>query len=123
MAVLHDLTKTAFIVTTGMETPGMSPDQYYYQKRLTQAAKRLDSFSKGFPNLLAFLDSPSGDFRGLTLTLGGRGDWLLILKRFGGDGGPEVQFWGGDSPLECLLAAEEGMADRTWKEDKWKSKD
>ena len=46
-----------------------------------------------------------------------KGGYLVILKRFGEDGGLELTFGGGFSPLECFMEIEKVLARDSGKEE------
>lgn len=95
----------------------MSPDNYSYKKRLSDEERRFSAFASAFPNVVALLDAPEGDFRGLTIMVSNRGGYLGIAKRYGPDGGPEILFSSGETPLATLDALNARLHDPRWKHD------
>lgn len=81
---------------------------------------RCNALQKHFPRLWYFIERDSNDFRTLTFTLGNSGGYLLILKRFGDDGSPEVLFHHAHTLVDCFLGVEHALTNGRWKPDKFK---
>jgi len=78
----------------------------------------IQGFEAGSPVVFSLLTRESGDFDRLTIRHRGENDWLVVVKRFGPAGDPEVCFGMGYDFFSAWLGAEGSMANGKWRPDK-----
>ena len=83
-------------------------------KELIALEKAADGFGI---ELGRFLRDVEQSFRGISIIISDRGGYLAILKQFDSKGAPVVLFAAGESPIECLRAANSRLQDGTWRTD------
>lgn len=93
----------------------MSPDQYRGDKKLQLYADLGAALQKSLPQTYALLVSYSFDLSSFNYFLGNQGSMLLMVKRYGDDGGLQVLFTSGDDLLEALVALERALAGNHWR--------
>lgn len=79
---------------------------------------QLESFLRSEMPATADFLLQEGEFRGISLLPGNSGGFLLILKKWGDGGKPEVLFHHEKSPLEAFMAIEGALEEGNWKADK-----
>ena len=95
----------------------MSPDNHKQSKAVRDLLKLEKSIDGLGTEFARFIRDADGDFRGFSIILSDRGGYLAIIKKFGDDGTPQVLFAGGESPIECIRAADIRISSGNWKED------
>lgn len=89
----------------------------HVDKKYRRLIDREVYLQKNLPQLYSFIETKMDTFRGLNITLSKKSGMLVILKRFGDDGGLQIMFGGSHSPLEALFVIEEILATDGWKDD------
>lgn len=70
------------------------------------------------PQLYSLVARSSEDFISVSVRQRGEGDFVGVVKRYDGDGRPEVAFSNGYDFLGCLLGLEGTIAASRWREDR-----
>lgn len=95
----------------------MSADNYKMSKEVQRIIELDKAWHTISDELRNFLDSPHGDFRGLSIVISSGGGYLFIAKRFGEDGSPEIIFASGTSPMDSLRRGIDSLERDSWKID------
>ena len=73
------------------------------------------------PQVRALVHADGVDFEGLLIKHRGVQDWIVVAKRIGPDGGPQVIFGSGFDFIGALLGLEGSLASNRWRVDTpWK---
>lgn len=85
----------------------------------------LAAMQKAVPQLNSWLTGKNAeDFDRITIRQRAPGDWIVIVKAYGDDGGPIVCFGQGFDFVEAFRAANGAVARGGWRPDKpWKPAD
>lgn len=95
----------------------MSPDQYYLTPKLKEFSRKAESFMELFPALAVYVIDRPNDFRGLTMFLGDTAEYVVGIRIYNGDGGPEVCWSSADDPLSALISLNKRVGDGQFKID------